>query len=233
MKRILFFLLVLFSYSIHPSECYIPSGIKTSLGDTVFVSLGSICHSAQSLKSSGYRLASYPLDWVTSVDGEKIIQLLEKRFAYFLDRNSLVVGHDGLLRQSYYHIIFAHEGVWFDGDYSRKMPEFKERFRRRIKRFLDLKDHKGTVCFLRNAWENSDDFVGVPFRDKENIVITDEYSIRLKKAIRKCFPDLNFYLFILNPPHSVQCARKIDDNVFIVNQYSGIDQIFEAVDLCF
>ncbi len=223
MKNLFFFILFCFSASTS-----VASESKISLNDVVFVSLGSICHPAIAIKDGGYRKVAYPLDWVTSVDGEKVIQLLENQFSQFFDDNFLVIHSCGLLVQSYYHILFAHEGYWSADDIRLKLPELKERYLRRVNRFLDLKNHKGTICFLRRAWLISDEEAGIPFRDKGNVVISDEFSIRLKRAISQCFPDVNFYLFILNTNQESGTARRIDDQIFHVCHEDGIDQFLDA-----
>jgi len=54
--------------------------------EPIFVSLGSYCAPASLIRSSGFRKAAFPFDWNISLDGEKLIELLEDDFEHFLIR---------------------------------------------------------------------------------------------------------------------------------------------------
>jgi hypothetical protein len=194
----------------------------------LFVSLGSMCYSAQLIKDAGYRVASYPFDWSLTIDSEGMIEALESRLADFLTDEYLVMHPGGLLSNTHYRIIFAHEGGWQGELYGSKIQEFKERFTRRIARFLSLNNYKGKVCFLRNSWSASDEDGG-HFRDRENIIISDAFSIRMEAALRRCFPDLDFVLVIFNPEQDREPITQLNDNIFIVNMGLPFEQIIETV----
>jgi hypothetical protein len=72
--------------------------------DPLFVSLGSFCGPASTIKTAGLRKASFPIDWMLSVNGEKIISMLDTDFRYFTDPRFLVPFVNGVLLNTFYQI---------------------------------------------------------------------------------------------------------------------------------
>lgn len=71
-------------------------------------SLGGWCQSAQLLKRNGYKLCSYPFDWIFS-SCENIIHCLEDDFKIFLDKTYYVNISHSQCGHSYYHVqMFNH-----------------------------------------------------------------------------------------------------------------------------
>lgn len=123
---------------------------------SLFVSLGSFCGAARLIQRCEMRTASFPFDWITSLDGEKFIELVEDDFLYFLHPDFLVRDdrftqntyqapvNGNVLLNTYYHLEFLHEGKWKD-DYCSTMEAFRFKYERRIARFMNLKTFPGKV----------------------------------------------------------------------------------------
>jgi hypothetical protein len=200
--------------------------------EPLFVSLGSFCGPASTIQTCGLRKAAFPFDWMLSVDGEKIIELLENGFLHFLDEEYLVPSNiNGILLHTYYHMEFSHEGDWREMPYSQNFEKFKTKYERRVMRFKQLNNYHGKVIFVRAAWPLSD-HPNYAFTHKGNIEISEEYSLRLNKALKKLFPNLKFELIIMNT-HQVNDVEsiKIIGNVLIVKSQSpDIRQLEKLID---
>jgi len=191
--------------------------------ETLFVSLGSYCGPAGLSLSSGLRKAAFPFDWNVSFDGEKLIELLEDDFLHFLDDDYLLTDDflipfaSGILLNIYYHIEFVHEGVFKGPDSLQKLELMKEKYRRRIDRFRNLREYSGKVYFMRAGHLDSLTDHNRVFKNKDNIEISPEYSLRLYKTLKMRFPKLNFSLIIINPPHPQQYPQEIEEESRILD----------------
>ena len=163
--------------------------------EPLFVSLGSSCKTAHMHRECGIRKAAFPFDWIISFDGEKLIDILEEDFLYFLNPSSLKVSGQALLNH-HYHLEFLNEGDWEDANYD--IRSFSEKCQRRINRFRLLANYQGKVFFVRTAYPYSLTDPHRIWRIKENIEITYEYADKLHRALKKCFPELAFELIIVN-----------------------------------
>lgn len=166
--------------------------------ETMFVSLGSYCAPASLARDSGLRKAAFPLDWNISMDGEKLIEMLQDGFAHFLNEKYLTPFGWACLLNTRYHLEFVHDGSWDGDNYSIYMPLFQEKYKRRIERFLQLKEYKGEVFFIRSAYIHSTEDLNRFYKLKENIEITEEYAIRLFKSLESIFNKLKFKLIVIN-----------------------------------
>jgi hypothetical protein len=140
-------------------------------------SLHAFCGPASSIQTAGGRKASFPLDWVLSVDGEKVIEMLEDNFLHFFDINLLEPFVTGVLLQKYYHIEFCHEGDFSGVNFYYNMPAFFEKYYRRIQRFRKLNEYKGKVFFARSSWSLST-HPNYAFSDPGNLEISVDFSLR-------------------------------------------------------
>lgn len=169
--------------------------------DVLFVGLGSYCEAADILRSCGVRKAAFPFDWILSSGGEKLIEVLKDDFIHFTEEKHLVPAKSSnmILLQSYYKMEFHHEGEWMvESDYSyQNLEKLIKKYQKRIKRFRQLKNFKGKVFFIRFSNKYSME-PNVFYRFEENLEITEEYSIKLERALRDYFPDLDFRLIIVN-----------------------------------
>jgi hypothetical protein len=203
--------------------------------EPLYVSLGSICAPASMLREAGVRRAAFPFDWMISVDGEKLIELLENNFLNFLDQKYLKpFMNNGILLQNYYHMEFSHEGDWHN--YNRvqkieKLQNLTDKFQRRITRFRNLNNYSGKVVFIRVAWPLSV-HPNYAFADKGNLEISKEYALRLRNALKKLLPNLNFHLVIMNTSDASEIGIiKAADNVHIISKSIHVKQLDELIGL--
>jgi hypothetical protein len=125
--------------------------ILTFIKKIKYISLGSNCSVTYHLNKLGLRKKSYPFDWCR-IHIHQIIDVLEHQFyLYEKIENSILSelflnseSESTLLLTNSYGIKFAHEIK--DRD---KIELFGEKIKQRIKRFLDLKNDKDKIRFVR------------------------------------------------------------------------------------
>lgn len=172
----------------------------------LFVSLGSLCRTADILRACGLRVCAFPFDWIISTDGEKLIELLDKDFDGFITHEvpfieeSVSLDRGGLtLLHPYYQLEFSHESSKSeDGSYFIDWDLFHSKFQRRIERFRHLENFPGKVFFVRSSWADCTVDPYLTYKNYENIEISEEYAARLFAALEKRFPNLDFSLIIQN-----------------------------------
>lgn len=210
----------------------------TNLSQTsLFVSLGSTCTAASSLKNCKVRTASFPFDWIVSMDGEMFIKILDDDFSLFFDPDHLVTDDNfqdnvynapvngNVLLNTCYHLEFLHEGGNWRTSYHSTMAAFKERYERRIARFRSLKEFPGKVFFIRSAYSGAMSDPHRFYRYEEDIVISDEYACRLHDALKRYFPFLDFSLIVMNFHKNEKkevTHREIADGLFMSSFPAGI-----------
>lgn len=203
----------------------------SSTSEPLFVSLGSLCEPSHMLKYCNLRKRSFPFDWIMSLDGEAIIEILENDFKDFLnDEYFQPYGPAGHLLHLHYHLEFLHEGD-FNYQFEANLEKLKQKYQRRIQRFRNLNSYQGKVFFIRNAFIYSMTDPNRFFKFKENLEISEEYAYRLYQALRNFFPDLDFELLIINccDGESFEDSKKICDHVriFRANPYLSQAQKIE------
>ena len=190
------FFLTFFSNDVHAKDADLGGEFDQGVGrEPLFVSLGSYCITANMHRECGIRKAAFPFDWIVSFDGEKLIELLEEDFLYFLNEDYLKV-QGGSLLNTHYHLEFLNEGDWEAA--GRNIKDFLPKCKRRIDRFRKLANYEGEVFFVRTANLHSFTDSNRIWKIKENIEITREYGERLYAALKQYFPKLNFNLVIVN-----------------------------------
>lgn len=168
--------------------------------EPLFVSLGSTCQPAHMLRFCNLRKAAFPFDWIVSMDGEKLLEVLEDDFLRFLNDDDLFVFPQDPypIFNSYYHFEHLHDGNWGAGRYAENMVMMKAKYQRRIERFRQLAHYQGKVFFLRSAFVYSLTDPHRFYKFAENLELTDDFSLRLYAVLKKKFPELDFTLVILN-----------------------------------
>lgn len=123
--------------------------------DAVF-SLGNVCLGAIQLKKFNLRPFSGVLDWVSTYSLPDVNRLLQNRFAGFLDPPNLkVLGYatdlDLLVQDQVYNIYFNHDFKTDKNtvDNLADYPEVKEKYNRRIARFLKKMETCQRILFIR------------------------------------------------------------------------------------
>jgi hypothetical protein len=160
----------------------------------IFISLGCNCWSAQAIRHAGLRECAFPFDWLFSKDADGLNRAFDEDFAHFTDKEYFVKDdYDRVaVRNTYYGMIYTHD--WpFHGNsisedlYGPYLDAIKMKYDRRIERFRKLKNFKGKVFFLRT------------FSTYPDIVSeSTEKARKLKTALDRYFPNLNFTLVILS-----------------------------------
>jgi hypothetical protein len=102
----------------------IKAGINYESHEPLVVSLGSFCGPASMIKTVGLRVGSFPFDWMLSVNGDKIIEILNSDFQNCLDRAYLEPFVNGVLLHKKYHIEFSHEGDWSGSKFTDNYIDF-------------------------------------------------------------------------------------------------------------
>jgi len=166
--------------------------------ETLFVSLGSNCMPANLARHLGLRKAAFPFDWNVSLDGEKLIEILNDDFEYFLKEECLIRFNSVKLLNTHYHMEFVHDGDWNEEVRFHHMPILQSKYKRRIERFRNLKKYRGKIFFVRAANIHSITDESRVYKIKENVQISEEYSFKLLETLKRYFSDLNFSLIIIN-----------------------------------
>lgn len=189
-----------------------------------YISLGSTCEVAHSLKSCGIRKEGYPFDYITTIDCHKFITILDTNFEHFIDDRHLVPAKvDPFpLYNTYYNIEILHEGVFNTEGYDRNMTLFKEKYMRRIERFRLLNEYGGKVVFLRHAYKYSVTDPHRIYQCADNIRIDDAYATELYASLKRFFDKLDFTLIILNNHEGsfIEERRIHDKLIFCLNDPS-------------
>jgi hypothetical protein len=176
------------------------ANLQELVQEPIFVSLGSYCETGHLLRACEIRKAAFPFDWITTIDSEKFLTILQEDFAHFLDRKFLLPEQKdpGPLFNTYYHLEFLHEGDFRGVLYAQNMQKFQSKYQRRIERFRTLREHQGKVIFLRTAYRYSTTDPHRVYYCADNIEISDEYAIKLYNVLKSYFPKLDFTLIIMN-----------------------------------
>lgn len=189
--------------------------------EPLLVGLGSYCEAANILRDCGVRNAAFPFDWMLSSDCKKLIKSLDDDFFYFMDKKYLVPSKasNTVLLQTYYSMEFHHEGEWKgDSNYlTQNTEKLVEKYQRRVERFRQLKSFLGKVIFIRFANKYSLE-PNIFYRIKENVKISEADSLMLYEALKRYFPQLDFYLIIvnINTGFEIELEKKLLDNLFMI-----------------
>lgn len=123
--------------------------------DGIF-SLGDLCLASLQLQKNNLRPYSGVLDWMGSLELSDVNRLLMNRFADFMELQNLrVVGEANeemlLVSDDMYHILSNHDFTKSENTYTHlsTYPEVKEKFDRRIRRFLEKTDSCQRILFVR------------------------------------------------------------------------------------
>jgi hypothetical protein len=196
--------------------------IFQSSQEPLFVSLGSWCEVAHALKACEIRNAAYPFDWITSIDSERFLEVLQDDFHHFFDEAFLVVGgrDPGYLLHTYYRLEFLHDGDFRD---LTTMQKFKDKYQRRIERFRMLAEYPGKVFFVRTAYAGST--TDLYYLCADNLEISDGYAWKLYRILQERFPKLDFTLVIINNDenHAVYEEKKLTEKLIKVRSHPGAE----------
>ncbi|MBI2743553.1 MAG: hypothetical protein HYX48_06520 [Chlamydiales bacterium] len=192
-----------------------------ALQQPLFVSLGSHCRPVLMLQECGLRKAAFPFDWICSVDGERLLEIIEEDFLVFLNEKYLVVYEigGGPLLHNYYHLEFLHEGDWREGRYAANLEKMRSKYQRRIERFRSLSDYKGKVFFIRQASTYSLEDPHRFFKFTHTLEIDEDFSLKLYQTLKKRFPKLDFGLIIINHQYEneeVFLEKQLTQDIYMI-----------------
>ncbi len=173
-----------------------------------YVSLGNSCSIAYNLRLHKLREESYPFDWVRVTNFNNITTLIDNKFNDFLDIDTFVFkefsdnfevnSKMGSYIYKNNYCSFYHE---FENriDHEKLIP-FKEKYTRKIRRFLDLLQSNKKIIFIREVF-------GKIKINKINKFIEKLYEIN---------PDINFNIILItndnietDTPH----AQSLDNDI--------------------
>jgi hypothetical protein len=181
--------------------------------NTLFVSLGCSCLVASHLRRCGLRREAFPFDWLLTIDGERLIELIDNNFKDFLDEQYLVrhpYTETGLFH-SYYYIEFRHDwpqGSWDPDKYLGALERLRSKYARRIERFNALNHFPGKVFFIRSSGRPKPYW---PTTRTVKVEIDREWALALNRVLKKRFPNLDFTLVLLKPTGDEEEIEMIDD----------------------
>jgi hypothetical protein len=218
MSLICYFCFFVFGFtSLCADSLYVKEEKLEKNEESLFVSLGSFCEPAHMLRFCELRKKAYPFDWIVSMDGEALIEMLEDGFEKFLkDEYFVPFGPAGHLLHTHYHLEFLHDGD-FNQQFAEKLEKLKHKYQTRIDRFKSLENYPYKVYFVRNAYIFSMTDPHRFYKFHSNLEISEEFSQRLYKALQFIFPTLNFDLLIINcgDEESIVEQKKIGDHLRI------------------
>ncbi len=189
------------------------------------VSLGSYCAPALTLRERGIRPAALPFDWILSVDGDKLLEILEDDFRFFMDDRYLRPHPtSGVLLHHRYHLEFSHEVNSHGAEYFADLDGLRARYERRVARFRQLADYRGPVDFIRRSWSLST-HPNYVFRDEGNLMIGAVYASRLLQTLSTRFPKLDLRLIIVNSEANTEDDAMISDRLRILSATSFTDYL--------
>ena len=192
----------------------VPDDERTELSwnskEPLFISLGADCYVAGNLVHIGYRKASFPFDWLLTLDHNGMIKMLDDDFKYFLDPSCYSIHTNRYLIHNYYHIEFRHE---HDDDLIGK-------YGRRIDRFRRLNKYSGKVFFIRKSFEDATSSI-VYWPSKDLLNISFDHALELKQVLKKRFPNLDFSLVIVNFCGDRTTMKTADDIIFVNTDVEG------------
>lgn len=165
----------------------------------VYVSLGNSCSIAHNLKLCKLRTEAYPFDWVRVTNLNNISELIENKFIDFLDIETFIFKEfsdkfevNNKLGSYIYknnYCCFYHE---FENRIDQeKILSFKEKYKKRIDRFLQLLNSNKNIIFIREEF-------GKVSMNKINKFIEKLYNVNPKINF-KIILITNDYLQIDNP----------------------------------
>lgn len=196
--------------------------------EILFVSLGSVCETTHILRFCELRQAAFPFDWIVSMDGEALINILQQDFQHFLD-DQYFMAYGPACLHTYYHLEFLHDGD-FTSNFEHRLIPLKNKYKRRIERFSSLKNFPGKVIFLRCSYPFSLTDGHRFYHLESNLEISEEYATRLHAALKNYFPDLDFHLIILNLIGSPYLEQKLLNPTLSIVTVPGFASLEEKIE---
>jgi len=178
----------------------------------VYVSLGNSCSIAYNLNLYNLRKESYPFDWVRVANLNNITSLIENKFVDFLDINTFIFKEFSdkfEVNNKLGSYIYKNNYCCFYHEFENRIDQekilyFKEKYKRRIERFLELLSSNKNIIFIREEF------------GKISI-------IKINKFIKKLYdfnPNINFKIILITNDSqliNIPNVKKYVSNIQITN----------------
>jgi hypothetical protein len=125
-------------------------------------SLGDLCLASIQLRQNNLRLFAGVLDWMASPQLSDVNRLLKYRFMDFMDLSHLrIIGYADdkiCVADDVYHMVSNHDFIVGKNTLTHLggYPEVKEKFERRIRRFLEKAETSRNMLFVRTEGDEED-----------------------------------------------------------------------------
>jgi len=166
----------------------------------ILVSLGNDCQPTLRLRQFRLRSIAYPLDWVKTNNFDGMCALLEEEFAHYLSPDFLEYrSGDDYVSNTRYGVQFFHDFPthknakvaqdgenwgYIESNYLDFLPQIRQKYAPRIKRFIDVLNGTNEVFFFR-------------------VGINDCQAKKFVNLLAKKYPQLNFTLIVLHDNKSL------------------------------
>ena len=192
------------------------------------ISLGESCTVAHQIEINKLTNAYYPFDWNLTFTVDSIIYALEHKFEQFLVAKNLVNRENHKIHDIVYDIWLVHDfplkqKIIHDGstysyiveNWQDFIEEVRQKYLRRVQRFLDLKNYSGKLIFIR-------------------INCSHESVMRLKHALDDCFESHDLVLIIINSLPKPEYQEYIEGvKYYYISKedvnFPGNDQVFKEL----
>ena len=155
----------------------------------IYIPLGNSCSIAYNLRLHNLRKLAFPFDWVRVANFNNVTRLIQNKFYGFLDYKNfkfkefsdkfIVNGEKGSYIYSNNYCSFYHEFNKLIEEHDFNM--FKEKYSRRINRFLHFMNSDNEIIFIR------EEFGKIKLSKINNFINT----------INEIYPNLNYKLIII------------------------------------
>ena len=162
------------------------------------MSLGNGCWLSNFMLRTGLSSFYNPFSWITSTNFEAVLKIIDENFAGFLDKSNLHFGNNYECYDEKYDMIFYH-------DFCKEYSDVKEKYDRRIKRFLDAE--KKPTCFFR-----------IVIYEKEVDYINNNQKY-IQKVIKKYNQDNEIVFLVCKK----DVKKKIEDSATFYFENSYVD----------
>lgn len=145
----------------------------------IYVSLGSDCLCANTLRNDNKRTFALPFDWVVTYNG--VADIIKDEFINFLPKLENTTLFNPLSNTYFFH---------------NKFPDDYDKMNRRIQRFMDLlKNETDEIIFIRHshASNHHKETKRLNWNLKNDIIDSEELYTHLKEK----YPKLNFKIIVV------------------------------------
>lgn len=207
-----------------PSETLTLHQLISSKKDIEVISLGSHCQASMMIRGLDMRNFATPLEWLLSLNHRGVIDLINNDFSEMLNEELLLQYYEGYVINTKYDLDFRHD--WSSGhDLLTDLPKIREKYRRRVERFLFLPQIAHRVVFLRVAFDDKLNVLNnIPTYSKKSTKISYNEAKELYLCLKRKFPNLKFLLVVVNFKDKIK-PFPVHKNIL---EYQVMNSIYES-----